>query len=96
MELNAEGFYKKPRVLSGFKFLYHITETRKCGNRMPVYFPHKGTIDVIDYWIDTFGSPWEPLHVQFQTEWGKNDVWVDDIEEWEFVQYRPPNTIVCN
>ena len=89
MELNVEGFYKKPRVLSGFKFLAHITETRKCGNRMPVYFPHKGTIDVIDYWIDMFGSPLEPLHVQFQTEWGKNDVWVEDIEEWEFVQYRP-------
>lgn len=89
MELNTEGLYSKPRILSGFKFLSHITETRKCGNRMPVYFPHKGTIDVIDYWIDMFGSPWEPLHVQFRTEWGKNDVWVDDIEEWEFVQYRP-------
>lgn len=49
MELNTEGFYKKPRVLSGFKFLSHITETRKCGNRMPVYFPNQGTIDVIDY-----------------------------------------------
>lgn len=89
MELNTEGFYKKPRVLSGFKFLSHITETRKCGNRMPVYFPRKGTIDVIDYWLDMFGDPQEPLHVQFRTEWGKNDVLVDDIEEWEFVQYRP-------
>lgn len=89
MELNDHGFYKKPRVISGFKFLSHITETRKCGNRMPVYFPHNGTIDVIDYWIDMFGDPREPLHVQFRTEWGKNDVWVDDIEEWEFVQYRP-------
>ena len=49
MELNTEGFYKKPRFLSGFKFLSHITETRKCGNRMPVYFPNQGTIDVIDY-----------------------------------------------
>ena len=89
MELNTEGFYKKARVLSGFKFLSHITETRKCGNRMPVYFPHKGTIDIIDYWLDMFGDPREPLHVQFRTEWGKNDVWIDDIEEWEFVQYRP-------
>lgn len=49
MELNTEGFYKKPRVVSGFKFLAHITETRKCGNRMPVYFPHRGTIDIIDW-----------------------------------------------
>lgn len=89
MELNDLGFYKKPRVLSGVKFLSHITETRKCGNRMPVYFPHQGTIDVIDYWLDMFDDPQEPLHVQFRTEWGKNDVWIDDIEEWEFVQYRP-------
>lgn len=49
MELNTEGFYKKPRVVSGFKFLAHITDTRKCGNRMPVYFPNHGAIDVIDY-----------------------------------------------
>lgn len=87
MELNDLGFYKKPRVLSGMAFLAHILETCKCGNRMPVYFPHKGTIDVIDYWLnsnDQFDDS-----VQFQTEWGKNDVWVDNIFEWEFVQYRP-------
>lgn len=89
MELNTEGFYKKPRVISGIKFLTHITETCKCGNRMPVFFPNRGTIDVIDYWLDMFGDPREPLHVEFRTEYGKNDVWVEDIEEWEFVQYRP-------
>ena len=52
MELNELGFYKKPRVIHGIKFLSHITETRKSGNRMPVHFPLKGTIDVIDYWIN--------------------------------------------
>lgn len=87
MELNAEGFYKKPRVLSGFKFLSQITETRKCGNRMPVYFPIRGTIDVIDYRID-FNDPFDDS-VWFLTEWGKNDVCLSDISEWEFVQYRP-------
>lgn len=87
MELNTEGFYKKPRVLSGFKFLYHITETRKCGNRMPVYFPNQGAIDVIDYRLnpnDRFDCS-----VLFLAPLGKDDVWVEDIEEWEFVQYRP-------
>lgn len=88
MELNTEGFYKKPRVISGFKFLGHITETRKCGNRMPVYFPHKGTIDIIDW-------RYEPLMecdsnpVTFLTQWSKNDVYVQCIDDWEFVQYRP-------
>lgn len=88
MELNDLGFYKKPRVLSGIKFLSHITETRKCGNRMPVYFPHKGAIDIIDW-------RYEPLMecdsnpVTFLTQWAKNDVYVQCIDDWEFVQYRP-------
>lgn len=87
IELNTEGFYKKPRVASGFKFLTHITETRKCGNRMPVYFPNRGTVDVIDYRLnpnDRFDCS-----VLFLAPLGKDDVWVEDIEEWEFVQYRP-------
>lgn len=87
MELNTEGFYKKPRILSWFKFLSHITETRKCGNRMPVYFPNRGTIDVIDYRLnpnDRFDCS-----VLFLAPLGKDDVWVGDIERWEFVQYRP-------
>lgn len=87
MELNDLGFYKHPRVIRGIKFLSHITETRKCGNRMPVYFPLKGTIDIIDYRID-FNDPFDNS-VGFLTEWGKNGIWLDDIEEWEFVQYRP-------
>lgn len=87
MELNKEGFYKKPRVLSGFKLLSHITETRKCGNRMTVHFPVRGTIDVIDYRLnpnDRFDCS-----VLFLAPLCKDDVWVEDIEEWEFVQYRP-------
>lgn len=88
MELNTEGFYKKPRVIPGVKFLSHITDTRRCGNRMPVYFPNRGTIDVIDW-------RYEPLMecdsnpVTFLTQWSKNDVYVQCIDDWEFVQYRP-------
>lgn len=88
MELNDFGFYKKPRVLEGVKFLSHITETRKCGNQMPVYFPNRGTIDVIDW-------RYEPLMecdsnpVTFLTQWGKDDVYAQCIDDWEFVQYRP-------
>lgn len=88
MELNDLGFYKKPRVLKGIYFLSHITETRKSGNRMPVYFPHRGTIDIIDW-------RYEPLMecdsnpVMFLTEWAKNDVYVQCIDDWEFVQFRP-------
>lgn len=88
MELNTEGFYKKPRVLSGFKFLAHITETRKCGNRMPVYFPHRGTIDIID-WRHEPLMECDSNPVTFLTQWSKNDVYVQCIDDWEFVQFRP-------
>lgn len=87
MELNTEGFYKKPRVISGFKFLAYITETRKCGNRMPIYFPNRGAIDVIDYRLnpnDRFDCS-----VWFLTKLSKDDICLEDIYEWEFVQYRP-------
>lgn len=86
MELNDLGFYKTPRVIPGMKFLSHITDTRKCGNRMPVYFPLRGTIDVIDYRLnpnDRFDCS-----VLFLATLGKDDIWVENIEEWEFVQYR--------
>ena len=54
---------------------------------MPVYFPNRGTIDVIDYRLnpnDRFDCS-----VLFLAPLSKDDVWVEDIEEWEFVQYRP-------
>lgn len=88
MELNDLGFYKKPRVITGMKFLSHITETRKCGNQMPVYFPHKGTIDVID-WRYEPSMECDSNPVTFLTQWAKNDVYVQCIDDWEFVQYRP-------
>lgn len=88
MELNTEGFYKKPRVLSGVKFLSHITETRKCGNRMPVHFPYRGTIDVID-WRHEPLMECDSNPVTFLDRLSKNDVYVQCIDDWEFVQYRP-------
>lgn len=88
MELNINGFYKKPRVIPGVKFLSHIDETRKCGNRMPVYFPHRGTIDVIDWRYEQL-MECDSNPVTFLTQWAKDDVYVQCIDDWEFIQYRP-------
>lgn len=88
MELNDLGFYKKPRVIPGVKFLSHITETRKCGNRMTVYFPQRGTIDIIDWRYEPLMG-YDSNPVIFLTQWSKNDVYVQCIDDWEFVQYRP-------
>ena len=87
MELNDLGFYKKPRVIPGMTFLSHITETRKRGNRMPIDFGNRGIIEVIDYRLNMFDP--SDNSVGFLTRYSVNDVWLNDIYEWEFVQYRP-------
>jgi len=86
MELNESGWYKTPRVMKGRPFLRHITETRNCGNCMIVDFGR--TIDVVDWrYIEADEESPDPICF-LGSEVGEN-VFVSDITEWEFVQYRP-------
>lgn len=86
MELNESGWYKEPRVMKGLQFLKHITETRACGNCMIVDFGR--TIDVVDWrYIEADEESPDPIYF-LGSEVGEN-VFVSDITEWEFVQYRP-------
>lgn len=86
MELNESGWYKTPRVMKGLPFLRHITDTRKCGNCMIVDFGR--VIDVID-WRHLEADTENPDPICFLgSEVGEN-IFVSDITEWEFVQYRP-------
>ena len=86
MELNESGWYKTPRVMKGLQFLRHITETRKCGNCMIVDFGR--VIEVID-WRYLEADAENPDSICFLgSEVGEN-IFVTDITEWEFVQYRP-------
>lgn len=86
MELNESGWYKTPRVMKGLTFLRHITETRKCGNCMIVDFGR--VIDVIDWrYLEADADNPDPICF-LGSEVGEN-IFVSDITEWEFVQYRP-------
>lgn len=86
MELNESGWYKEPRVMKGLPFLRHITETRKCGNCMIVDFGR--VIDVIDWhYLEADAENPDPICF-LGSEVGEN-IFVTDITEWEFVQYRP-------
>lgn len=86
MELNESGWYKTPRVMKGLPFLRHITETRKCGNCMIVDFGR--VIDVIDWrYLEADAENPDPICF-LGSEVGEN-IFVSDITEWEFVQYRP-------
>ena len=86
MELNESGWYKTPRVMKGLPFLRHITETRKCGNCMIVDFGR--VIDVIDWrYLEADAENPDPICF-LGSEVGEN-IFVTDITEWEFVQYRP-------
>lgn len=86
MELNESGWYKTPRVMKGLPFLRHITETRKCGDCMIVDFGR--VIDVIDWrYLEADAENPDPICF-LASEVGEN-IFVTDITEWEFVQYRP-------
>lgn len=86
MELNESGWYKTPRVMKGLPFLRHITDTRKCGNCMIVDFGR--VIDVIDWrYLEADAENPDPICF-LGSEVGEN-IFVTDITEWEFVQYRP-------
>lgn len=86
MELNESGWYKEPRVMKGLQFLKHITETRKCGNCTIVDFGR--VIDVIDWrYLEADAENPDPIYF-LGSEVGEN-IFVTDITEWEFVQYRP-------
>ena len=86
MELNESGWYKTPRVMKGLPFLRHITETRKCGNCMIVDFGR--VIDVIDWrYLEADAENHDPIC--FLGSGVGENIFVADITEWEFVQYRP-------
>lgn len=72
--------------MKGLQFLKHITETRACGSCMIVDFGR--VIDVID-WRYLEADTENPDPICFLgSEVGEN-IFVTDITEWEFVQYRP-------
>lgn len=89
MELTPSGFYKTPRIIKGFDFLSHILDTWNSGNAIYVKFgPNRDTDRVLSYHrvydLDSGNA------VRFQiSEDPRKYVLLEDVTEFEFIQYRP-------
>lgn len=95
MELTDSGFYKTPRIIKGVDFIQHCKDTLDCGNLMYVKFgmnedparvfecvhAHNTGFDYSVY----FTAPERPL----------GDVIIEDISQFEFIQYRPQTAWVA-
>lgn len=86
MDLTESGFYKTPRVIKGREFLKFLSVATVEQKSVNIIFNRPVT--VIDW---RFMNPTEtmPDPIQFVAKLGELDVMVNDIEEWEFVQYMP-------
>ena len=89
MELTDDGFYKTPRIIKGADFLSHIHDVLDCGNEMYVQFiVNQEPVKVTSFkrLYDSLSDRSVVLNVVDRI---RGDILVKDIEDFEFIQYRP-------
>lgn len=89
MELTQSGFYKTPRIIKGLDFLQFARDVLDCGNELYVKFRTNRDADRILSFTQVFDLGFDnsvlfeiknPLH---------NRILIENIEDFEFIQYRP-------
>lgn len=89
MELTDNGFYKTPRIIKGLDFLPFARYVLDCGNELYVKFRINHDADRILSFTRVFDLGFDnsvlfdiknPLH---------NRILIEDITNFEFIQYRP-------
>lgn len=89
MELTPSGFYKTPRIMKGLDFLVHIHDVFDCGNRIYVQFmTNQDEVEVTSFQrlYDSLSDKSVVLHTPDRL---MGDILIKDIEDLEFIQYRP-------
>lgn len=89
MELTDNGFYKTPRIIKGLAFLPFARDVLDCGNELYVKFGTNHDAYRILSFTRVFDLGFDnsvlfeiknPLH---------NRILIENIEDFEFIQYRP-------
>lgn len=89
MELTDNGFYKTPRIIKGLDFLDHIRMVLDCGNPLYIQFrTNEGAVKISDF-QRLYDSLSDKSVVFNATDRILGDILVKDIEDFEFIQYRP-------
>lgn len=89
MELTDGGWYKTPHIIKGTDFLAHIHDTYASGNAMYVEFKaSEGEVRILEYQrlyeLDTESAVLFTINT-----YPKESILLKNIEEYEFIQYRP-------
>ena len=95
MELTDSGFYKTPRIIKGVDFIQHCKDTLDCGNLMYVKFgTNEEPARVFDC-IHAHNTGFD-YSVYFTTgDRPRGDALIEDISQFEFIQYRPQTAWVA-
>lgn len=83
------SMYVKLRTIKGRKFLKHIDETLKCGNRMPILFPGEPEpVDIIQWQLHPSEDiQKDPVSFYFSIR-PTQHFFLENIDDWVFVQRR--------
>ena len=89
MKLTPSGFYETPRTIKGLDFLSHIHDVLECGNKMHVQFnTNADEVEVLSY-TRAYDVENENSVLFEVSGYSAKHILVENIEDFEFVQYRP-------
>lgn len=89
MELTPSGFYKTPRIIKGLDFLPFAQDVLDCGNELYVKFRTNHDADRILSFTRVFDLGFDNSVLFDIKNQLHNRILIENIEDFEFIQYRP-------
>lgn len=89
MELTDNGFYKTPRIIKGLDFLPFARDVLDCGNELYIKFRVNHDADRILSFTRVFDLGFDNSVLFDIKNQLHNRILIENIEDFEFVQYRP-------
>ena len=89
MELTDNGFYKTPRIIKGLDFLPFARDVLDCGNELYVKFRTNCDSDRILSFTRVFDLGFDNSVLFDIKNQLHNRILIENIEDFEFIQYRP-------
>lgn len=89
MELTQSGFYKTPRIIKGLDFLPFARDVLDCGNELYVKFRINHDADRILSFTRVFDLGFDNSVLFEIKNTIHNRILIENIEDFEFIQYRP-------
>lgn len=89
LELTPSGFYKTPRIIKGLDFLPFARDVLDCGNALYVKFRTNHDADGILSFTRVYDLGFDSSVLFDIKNQLHNRILIENIEDFEFIQYRP-------